>query len=720
MKCYSFRCAVVFVVSAGISFSQAWGFPFRGDEQRLRQPDGSSVKVRVWGDEYYQRVESLDGYTLIRDPKNQVICYAQLAADGARLESTGIRVQELYTGQKKLAKGLHESKDVVLQAIRARRELLWGPGANSSKELAQPEGWVRPTSGDVEGITLVVDFPDESGTISTGIVGLFLNYPGFDFGINTGSVYDYYVDVSNNQLHFTNWSPDFYYTAQHEKFYYDDPSVPTGPGARELIIEALNYYDSQGFDFSQYDSNGDGYIDGISCLFVGTSVGGFAMGLTPHAGILEGFEADGVKSVNYQITPMFDQLNMAMFVHECGHMLFGWPDLYDHDFDATGLGEYCMMSYGTYPGDPVHVCAYLKEDAGWSQVTTLTASVADLTLAHPAFRAYKFPHPYNPREYFLVENRQQRLRDTRIWDSGLMILHVDKDGSNIYNQMTPEYHYEVALQQADGNFDLEHNVNRGDSTDFYSAPSARVWGPDTLPNTRWWDGSESDYEVYDVGYSGAVMKFSLAFDPKVVPVEPVSFTGDPVYGGTPFEAVFHFTNAGAAADSWQAATEAAWISLEPSAGALEPGEIAAITASVEPAALESPGEYQTVVTFELMGAGKFWNRQLRLDYMAQGPATADMDKDWIISLSELLLGIQLYQSSGYHCAPETPDGFAPDPGDDYDCTPYSADYAPQDWVITVSELLRLIQFYNIGSYYRFSGTEDGFAPGTSQKGPILP
>lgn len=712
MKRCLFRCIVVFVVSAGISFTPAWGFPFRGDEQRLGQPDGSYVKVRVWGDEYYQRVESLDGYTLVRDPQNGGICYAELAADGNHLKSTGIRVQERFAAQKALPKGLKESKKVVEQSIRARTAVLWGPEADSSKSLSWPEGWVRTTSGDVKGITLVVDFPDEAGTINTGMTRLFLNYPGFNFGGNTGSVYDYYVDVSNNQLHFTNWCPDVYYTAQHEKGYYDDPSMPTGPGAKELILEALNYYDSQGFDFSQYDSNGDGYIDGISCLFAGSSVGGFAMGLTPHAGSLQGFEADGVKAVNYQITPMFEQLNMAMFAHECGHMLFGWPDLYDHDFDATGMGEYCMMSYGTYPGDPVHVCAYLKEDVGWSQVTTLTASLEDLTLLHPAFRAYKFPHPYNPREYFLVENRQQRLRDTRIWDSGLMILHVDKDGSNIYNQMTPEYHYKVALQQADGRFDLEHNVNRGDNTDLYSAPGSRVWGPGTLPNTKWWDGSESDFEVYDVGYSGTVMRFSFRFDPKVVPVDPVSFSGDPLYGGTPFEALFQFTNAGAEADAWQSATEAAWIGLEPSAGSLEPGETVDITARVASAALQSPGEYSAVIRFELTGAGKFWNRKIIVNYMDQGPATADTDKDWSISLSELLLGIQLYQSSGYHCAPEIPEGFAPDPGENYDCIPYSADYAPQDWVITVSELLRLIQFYNIGGYYRSFEMEDGFSPGS--------
>ncbi len=37
----------------------------------LRQPDGSLVPVRIWGDEFYRVVESLDGYTLVRDAEDR-------------------------------------------------------------------------------------------------------------------------------------------------------------------------------------------------------------------------------------------------------------------------------------------------------------------------------------------------------------------------------------------------------------------------------------------------------------------------------------------------------------------------------------------------------------------------------------------------------------------------------------------------------------------------
>ena len=41
--------------------------PYQGDTLELELPDKSLVKVKAWGDEYYLRVESLDGYTLTYD-----------------------------------------------------------------------------------------------------------------------------------------------------------------------------------------------------------------------------------------------------------------------------------------------------------------------------------------------------------------------------------------------------------------------------------------------------------------------------------------------------------------------------------------------------------------------------------------------------------------------------------------------------------------------------
>jgi hypothetical protein len=79
--------------------------------------------------------------------------------------------------------------------------------------------------------------------------------------------------------------------------------------------------------------------------------------------------------------------------------------------------------------------------------------------------------------------------------------------------------------------------------------------------------------------------------------------------------------------------------------------------------------------------------------------------------------IQFFNSDGYSCAippGSTEDGFQPGPGDQA-CRPYDMDYNPQDWRITLSELLRLIQFFNSGGYHPCPEaeppTEDGLCPG---------
>ncbi len=95
-----------------------------------------------------------------------------------------------------------------------------------------------------------------------------------------------------------------------------------------------------------------------------------------------------------------------------------------------------------------------------------------------------------------------------------------------------------------------------------------------------------------------------------------------------------------------------------------------------------------------------------------GCHTADQDCNNLVNLSELLRVIQFFNSGGYHCEAGTEDGYAPGPGG-HNCTPHASDYNTQDWLINLSELLRIIQFFNSGGYHYCPGenTEDGFCPG---------
>ncbi len=89
--------------------------------------------------------------------------------------------------------------------------------------------------------------------------------------------------------------------------------------------------------------------------------------------------------------------------------------------------------------------------------------------------------------------------------------------------------------------------------------------------------------------------------------------------------------------------------------------------------------------------------------------SADTDQDWHISLTELMRVVQFYNVGQYHCNAEFTDGY--DAGDgDKNCTPHKSDYAPADWQINLSELIRLIQLYNAGGYRPDDAAEDGYRP----------
>ncbi len=85
----------------------------------------------------------------------------------------------------------------------------------------------------------------------------------------------------------------------------------------------------------------------------------------------------------------------------------------------------------------------------------------------------------------------------------------------------------------------------------------------------------------------------------------------------------------------------------------------------------------------------------------------DNDDNMILDSSELLRMIQLYNMGEFSCDPTGEDGFSPGAGGSKTCTPHNADYN-LDWQLDLSEMLRAIQLYNKGGY-RLCG--EGDTPG---------
>lgn len=493
-----------------------------GKEFRITESDGKEIFLKGWGSQNYAVFEDPEGYTVVKDPESGYYVYARLSADKSSLESTGARVGMKNPKTLGLEKHLRVSKKRAGAKTRAapiplhtktrwkeRRET----SQNAKRKAMKAKGVYRAppateTKGDYLGLCILIQFPDVKGTIPKEDVEDFCNKKGYTGYGNNGSVYDYFYDISGGKLRYKTIVTS-YYTAKNPKEYYTDPGITYGDRAIELIEEALAELKSGGFDFSRLSVDDEGYVYALNAFYAGPCDNEWSEGLWPHSYCLQSpFEiGDGRKLQDYQITDMGDELSLATYCHENGHMVCSFPDLYDYEEDykkSCGVGHFCLMCFGGEDAkNPTQVCAYLKYAAGWAdKVTILSDGTFSVQAGKNDFLLYK----KNPAEYFIIENRLQAKRDSTLPGSGLAIFHVDETGSNENQDMTEASHYECALEQADGRFHLERYQNAGDSKDLFTSPA--TFGDDTFPDSKWWDGKKSDLKISGISKPGKKMSFT--------------------------------------------------------------------------------------------------------------------------------------------------------------------------------------------------------------------
>src|SRR2546425_1491336 len=285
------------------------------------------------------------------------------------------------------------------------------------------------------------------------------------------------------------------------------------------LREALSKLDGT-IDFSQYDSDGDGYVD--LAVFIQPALGGecgpsgnpqnhiwsHRSSLGPqyvtndlwpgHPGqfikvadyIVEGAVGGNSACNASQIMPI------GTVAHETGHG-FGLPDLYDTGGSTEGIGEYSLMSSGNYTTglSPSRMDAWSLNQLGWVTLAPIASSNSySFGPAGTGVTAFIVrPTGANPRgEYFLLENRQPLQSDSAMLryhckvsgvtfptpcHGGLIIYHVDsvqiaQHGFNVDNRVNTGPIHGLELLQADGLGNLDVNPsapasNRGDGGDEY-------------------------------------------------------------------------------------------------------------------------------------------------------------------------------------------------------------------------------------------------------------
>jgi immune inhibitor A len=368
-----------------------------------------------------------------------------------------------------------------------------------------------PLRGTVRVIVVLVDFSDKpmGADAAARFQELF-----FSTGVLPhGSVKEYFTDVSGGLITLDGAVVGPYRLPQTIATYAgaENGIQGTMPNARTMANDALSAADPH-VGFAPYDNDGNGYVDAFIVVHAGRGAEqtGAASDIWSHKWVLPAERSvDGSKVFTYLTIP--EDAKLGVSAHELGHLVFGWPDLYDTDYSSEGVGNWCLMGGGSWGlgGDrPTHPSAWCKANQGWANVinqqTNGYVTVDEVKTSRTVHRLWKDGAGGN--EYFLVENRMQSGYDESMPGQGLLIWHIDE----AVTTNKDEAHYKVALVQADGRKDLEHDANRGDDADPYPGSAGNTTFTDSsTPSSKSYAGASTCVAVTEIPPASASMRVRL-------------------------------------------------------------------------------------------------------------------------------------------------------------------------------------------------------------------
>lgn len=395
--------------------------------------------------------------------------------------------------------------DIVWQG---RRVEAWPQEAMVAKEraasvgsdaeaMASPIGHYPSPKGKIYGLTLLVDFPDQIAPVTTQDVLDYLNKPGFNRDGCQGSVRDFYLDMSKSMVDFENEAFGWY-RAKHAKAWYE--ALPGYTGSDSLLKEMLAYFDPI-VDFSRYDNDKDGSTEAVSILYAGPGKT-WGQGLWPHAG-WAGQTRDGVKVNKYQMSDLPGKFALYVFVHECGHMVFGWPDLYWY-------GDYCTMANRANDLNPVAINDFFRADQGWIPFVDVSATDTGLFESTNGEKVFRYRNPARADQEGLAWSYlQNTARRSVIKGSGLLLHHYDFSIGG--NSSATKLGLRLVHADSLGKGDAEQAQwpSGNDPHAMFQYSTYATYTDALYPSTRWYDGTTTGMAFSAVGKPGMSLGFRL-------------------------------------------------------------------------------------------------------------------------------------------------------------------------------------------------------------------
>lgn len=321
------------------------------------------------------------------------------------------------------------------------------------------------------------------------------------------SVQSYYQKSSYNKFTFNGTILAPFNTNKQVQYY--DSSYQNGSDADYEILKAvLEFYDNQ-INYADYDTNDDGYIDGIYLIYsapVNYDNDESLYWAYVYQYFSEDYEYyDGIEA-NYYLwagidfikevfidydtnDDVFININASTFIHETGHML-GLDDYYDYNPDVGpdgGLGGADMMDYTVGDHNP-----FSKIMLNWTTPYVISNQSTTVTLnpfvenGNVLLVSTNWNNTYFD-EYFLIDfytptsiNSDHAGYNGLFTNSGIRIYHIDaRIDPNVGNPQNEDGYFTVfsfnnsdtnhkliKIIEADNNNSIE-NTGYADNSDLF-------------------------------------------------------------------------------------------------------------------------------------------------------------------------------------------------------------------------------------------------------------
>ena len=495
-----------------ISLDAAPAYPY---PIKYRQPDGSIIEITLHGDEFWHYTTS----------GGKVV---ELGDDGFYHPA----VKPFYNPQKRRMNNL--SRPIVPARVAGRKSISIG-----KKRFP----------------VFLVEFSDLKFTVENPVEAFskMLNERGYSENGGTGSVYDYYYENSCGQFDPVYDVIGPVTLSKGFAEYGGNNDDGSDKDARGAFVEACSLALAQNLiDFSQYDNDGDGYIDNLFFYFAGhnEAEGGSKDAIWPHQSYLGNFSANGVRAGSYACTSEYrgssgtTMAGIGTFCHEFGHAL-GLPDFYDTDYEKNGTADavyaFSLMCNGNYNNNgrtPPYLGALERWILGWIEDLPELGTSQDVNM-RPVYENGGCTTPTSVEgEFFLYE-----VRDGSGWDryikasnkdnppSGMLVYHVDMSDDNLISSYPASSLWSSNDLNCYGSHPCYYIVR---PTISYSSYQDLMF-PGTSGTTTFegvdWAKQESGYKLTDIAYNDGTAAFKLsAFENRTLSGKVNDSKGRPLQG----------------------------------------------------------------------------------------------------------------------------------------------------------------------------------------------